>query len=239
MGAPVKKGMDAMQANRARATGLAAMAVLVVLAAAEAMGAERRFTLGGRIGLNLSRLAFETLPPEVNDRIHPAMVGGMFLGVRLQRYLQCEAGLGAASQGGRVWYYERGPLGSRVDETIELTYIELPLKLNFTAPWRRLPLVVGSGPRLAYLLSAEKRTLRPANHPTATLVQDIEDGLQSLAVSWLFSAGLRFPAGKTTVLVDVTFDLGLREISEESHRARADFGSITNQSWVLAVGIAR
>jgi hypothetical protein len=111
-------------------TALAGTVLLMV--AGERLGAQD-ISVGGRLGAVAGAVFFEDT--EANDLMHPWLglqIGGA-AGLRFSSILSMQA---------ELWYVQKGWTETEADGGRRLTYVELPLFIAVTAPWRTAPQLV-------------------------------------------------------------------------------------------------
>lgn len=146
---------------------------------------------------------------------------GFFVGASLGVPLGGIVGLNTG-----VYYVQKGANeGGGGDNSLDLTYLEIPalLEVQVTGPERPVGVGLFLGPSFGFNLSCEDFD-----------GEDCGDNAKSLDLGALFGAGLAFRAGESaTIAVNAGLDLGLTSVDDSS-----DNLDIKNQAYFIGVGVS-
>jgi hypothetical protein len=193
-----------------------------ILAAALMAGlpaaATSQVSFGVKAGLNVATLAGDDVPDEVDSRT--GLVAGGLMNLRLSDLLsiQPEALYSQKGAGGSLDLF-----GERLDFTLKLDYLEVPVLLRLTVPTAAaVQPSLHFGPTFAFELSC-KVTVSGFGE---TDTEDCDNGFDDpdrrkfdpgLAVG----GGLDIPVGRGTLLLDARYTVGLRSLdSTDDVRSR-------------------
>lgn len=226
---------------------------IVALLAASGAAHEPKHRSGARIGLQWARLSFGALPSAVESVSRPGLTAEAYLNIRMHRNLSIETAFAVSAQGGRVRFPEVVPIiescsprgctwlrgtAADVEETVQLTYLNIPVLLQVSGSIDRVHPYVKFGPQLSIELSATKE-ISPAPSTGlrryASRVDNIASYTNDYDFGLHFSGGVEIPVASIDVFVEARFVLGLTDIGTGGDSDV--LGPISNRVFGLMLGV--
>lgn len=180
--------------------------LLLALVAAPAEAQDLR--LGIELGMSLSGFHFERSGDGSTglDEHRNGVVAGATAAYRLGARVGLESG---------VFWVQKGARGALqgfeepIDTDVRLSYVQVPLLLRVT-PFPRLParLSLAAGPRVSF----ETGCSMDQGMSSAALVVGCYAPRATTDVGFLFGTGVAWPVGAAELMLEVRYDLGLRDI---------------------------
>jgi hypothetical protein len=103
------------------------------------------------------------------------------------------------------------------DLNLKLTYVEIPILLQFIVPLKGTPVkpLLFVGPAMGLNLTAKNER---TNNGQAT-EEDFKDLIKSTDLGLVFGGGISLPLGKNQLGIDVRYSLGLSNIGKDTGSA--------------------
>ena len=213
--------------------------LLVAAIAAGAVSAQKPFTFGPKVGINVTDLH----PDGLDDINHlsgtkPALVIGAFAEYRALKWLAVSADVLYSRQGStdKATWTERGPGGGFVTESEEfsyrLNYLNIPILANFYVT-NGLALKAGIQP--GFLLSGKYRAKVDGG---SWNTEDTKHYFKStdfsipVGISYTFEQGLVIDARYNIPVTDIATD----EFKEDFSGGNEELNKMTNRVFSLTVG---
>ncbi|UCE02316.1 MAG: PorT family protein [Candidatus Latescibacterota bacterium] len=186
--------------------------------------------VGGRIGVNVSSLAYGDMPNGITATSHTGYVVAGFVDLPFAPMMSAELGLALSERGGGV----EGTLSLFGNDftgkaNARLLYLDIPLHLELSASLPSARPYLKFGPQLGILLSA-KAEVESANLSQAQSEQDIKDDINDVDFQIYLAGGLEFPVSIVHGFVEVGYAWGLADVF-----ADPDFAWLQSQSRVLTI----
>ena len=215
---------------------LTAAGIALALMSLAAHPVSAQVSIGGRIGASISDLSVDTrdVPPDLDSKT--GLVVEAFADIPLSPGLSFQPGIQYAQKGASATDTSEGQ-----EFTLELSfdYVEVPLLLRYAFPTTgALGVSLYGGPSLAFEASCEV-TLQGTS-VTLTIgcdeggQQGVEVNTKSFDLGVLFGGGISVPAGPGRLTVDVSYDMGLTNISSDAQ----DDESVKNRAFYITAGMA-
>ena len=163
---------------------------------------------GGRIGLNLSRLAFENLPAGVESGFRAGFVAAGQVALPVLPLLAIETGLEVATAGTEFNGTVQFASTTLEDGRIKLAYLHIPVLAKLSTPVGSTRPYVKFGPQLGFLLDA-KAEAESSSFSGGTVEMDVGDSTAGVDFALQFAAGLEFPVATVRGFVEVGYAHGL------------------------------
>jgi len=126
---------------------------------------------------------------------------------------------GAKYKGSGDLYIEElgGTVTADWEATLTFDYVEIPVLFRITAGSGSdtRPYFL-AGPAIAFKTSSKEKAKVSAMGQSVELEEDIDEGVKSTDFGVLFGAGLEFPLGSATGLVEARYELGLTSLDDTS-----------------------
>lgn len=171
------------------------------------------FEKGIRVGLNMARMegdvadAFEDFfGSELESRV--AMQAGGWIAWKFAPMAAVQAELLWTQKGSHA---EIDALGISADVTYVLDYVELPILMRFDLPGAGVRPRIFLGPAIGLPVTTKVRVDQQGFGEEEEELDDVDT-----EVSGIVGAGLAFPAGVTTLGIDLRYQLGFTEIASDT-----------------------
>lgn len=191
-------------------------------------GAAEDIDVGLKMGFNLSGFyGKDANPPGISSISRMGFTGGAFFVYPAAKGIDIQPEFLLSTKG---TIYKMEILGEPYEQTISLTYLDIPvlLRMNLTMPRQEVIPYFLLGPVLSIKTSArsEVRTLDGATSGDV-------DHIKSLDLGGALGAGIEMPTGKGAIVFEMRYTLGLNTIAESSGGRTAE---IKNKSFAFTAG---
>lgn len=184
--------------------------------------------VGLKLGFNLSGFHGEDAnPPGTSSISRMGFTGGAFFVYPVAKGMDIQPELLLSTKG---TIYKLEVLGEPYEQTVTLTYLEIPvlLRMNVVMPRQEVVPYFLLGPVLSIKTAArsEVRTLAGATSGDV-------DNIRSFDFGAALGAGIEMPTGKGSIVFEMRYTLGLNTIVDSSGGSDAE---IKNKSFAFTAG---
>ena len=165
-------------------------------------------SVGGRVGLNLARLAFDDLPAGIESDFRAGFVAAGHVAIPVLPMLAVEVGVDVATQGTELDGTLQFGSTSLEAGRIKLTYLHLPVLAKLSMSVGPTRPYVKFGPQMGLLLTA-KAEAESSSFSGGVVETDIKDSAAAVDFALQFAGGLEFPVATVRGFVEIGYGLGL------------------------------